>query len=263
MEITMRYKSIIVVLMLLSVRVAAIGQADFDSIRICHDKDGALKHITIGEYQVTIDQGKLISFNTKDQLVNYDEARRIMLLKEPGMKPDEFISFQPASNGIIVSTKDKAVTVSSLSALLPGFPGTQADTTILMKIGRIQVPVSFKFNRPYKIDFPFANKYLTMLFGQNEQRHSWDFSLETYPDSSSVVYTTVHNKPYYLTIQDNKTELGVSLNATKKNGVYNKLSGLRKYKPESYGSDNEYILDYTSKGMLKKNRSKFKLDCKL
>lgn len=255
----MMYKIFIVGLLSLLICGTAVSQYNFDSIKICHAKSGELKDISVGEYEVKINGGQLLSLSSIDEAIKYEAGGKLFTIKN--LSNGNYLKLQLSNEGVIISTKDTSFLLHSPQSLgLASSNGTN-DVQAVYSISHFSFSLEFKNNKVSKIYLPTPGRYIAFSLVQVQGVYTWDFGIESTNHVNKVLLTYVFNKPYLLSIHDDKNKVGVRLLAKKKNGFFSDLVGQRIYENNSFASDASYRLQYTSDGRLKKKTSNFSLVC--
>lgn len=254
----MKYKTIIYLLFFVQTCTALYGQHNFDSIKICHAK-GFLKSVTIGEYEVKLAKGLLQSISSNDNTVRYEVSSKLFVIKN--LHHGSFLKMQLVDEGIIINARDTSFIINTPKSINLMGTNNEDETEALYSIGDFSFLLEFNKGKLIKVRIPTTGKYILVNLIQINGVYSWDFSIESTEYQNSVVLTNVFNKPYLLSIRDDKNKVGVRLFAKKKDGVFIELIGQKIYKNNSFSSDKAYKLQYSNSGKLKKRNTSFKLTC--
>jgi len=255
----MKYKIFIAELILLLICTTVYSQYNFDSIKVCHAKGGELRDITIGEYEIKIQDGELSSFSSKDDAVKYEAGNKLFIIKN--LSKGSSLKLQLSDVGVIVNTMDTSFVLSSPKSLSLATSNGTNEVQALYSIGDFSFALEFMNDRVSKISFATTGKYIVINLVQVQNVYTWDFAIESINHINKLLLTHVFNRPYLLSVNDDSNKVGIRLLAKKKNGFFSVLEGQRIYGNNSFASDNSYKLQYASGGKLKKQTSKFNLAC--
>lgn len=254
----MMYKIVISVVILLSTCTGAYSQHNFDSVKICHTK-GELRSIAIGEYEVRMAGGQFLSLTSEDGAITYEANGRLFIIRN--LIKGSFLKVQLSDKGVILNTKDTSFVLSSPESISLNSTDSINAEEALFSIGDFSFMIEFKKGRLSKVSLPTTNKYVVIGLVQVQGKHTWDFSVESSEHRNKVLLTYVFNRPYLLSIHDDKNKVGIRLLAKKKDGFFVELVGQEIYENNAFASDNSYKLQYAKDGQLKSRNSKFKLIC--
>ncbi|HLG38312.1 MAG TPA: hypothetical protein VI461_01550 [Chitinophagaceae bacterium] len=257
----MRNKIFIIGLCVLFISTAALSQYNFDSIKICHNKDGELKFVDVGEYEVKIQNGVLLSLSSKDDVVKYEEDKKLFTIKN--LSKGSFLKVQLSNEGPIINTKDTLFVLSSPGSVQLESSNKASDAQALYSIGDFSFALEFKDNKISRISFASTGKYIAINLVQIKGIYTWDFGIESTSHANMLLMTYVFNKPYLLSINDDSNKVGLRLLSQKKNGIFNLVEGLKIYQNNSFASDKSCELQYANNRRLKSHASKFNLSCEL
>jgi hypothetical protein len=247
-------------LFVLFISTVTFGQHNFDSIKICHDKEGKLKFIDAGEYKVVMQNGMLLSLSSKDDVINYEESKKLFIIKNLGK--GDFFEMRLSREGPVLSTKDTSFLLNSPESVhLEASKGT-GKKEALYSLGGFSFVLDFTNNKISRITFASTNKYVVINLVQIGGVYTWDFGIESSKQANKLLLAYAFNKPYLLSVYDDSNKVGVRLFSKKKNGILNLLEGLKKHGSSSFYSDRSYELQYANSGKIKNNASKFDLSCK-
>jgi hypothetical protein len=256
----MTYKRFITGLLVFSVCIKSFGQHNFDSIKICHAMNGELNNITVGEYEVKINQGQLSSLSSVDQTFDYDADKKLFIVKN--LSEGNSYKLQLSGEGVIIVAMDTSFLLSSPKSIgIVNSNGAKDVQTVVYSIRKFSFSLEFKNDKISKIYLLVSGRFITLSLVQIQGKYTWDFGVESANHSNKMILTYAFNKPYLLSIHDDKNKVGIRLMAKKKNGLFSELVGQRIYEDQSFASDNSYKLQYESNGRLKQNNSKFKTGC--
>ena len=237
----------------------AFGQYNFNEIKICHSKEGELKNISVGEYEVKINDGALFFFSSNDDVVRYEADEKRFLIRNTG--ENDSMKLQLTKDGPVLATRDTSLMLNSPAAVrLDSSKGDDVVKT-LYSLGNFSFAVEFTNNKISKISFAGTGKFLEINLTQVKKVYTWDVSIESANHANKLLLTSAYNKPYLLSISDDKNKVGVRLTAEKKNGYFNLLEGGRIFGNNSFAPDEGYKLEYAANAKLKKQKSKFNLGC--
>lgn len=254
----MMCKFFVSLISLLPICTSIFGQHNFDSIKVCHSKEGELRNLVIGEYNVDIRNGELYSLSSKDNAVKYESGQTKLTIKN--LNKNSFLKLQLSNEGVIVDTRDTSFLLNSPKSVGLSSKGDEG-VEALYSIGDFSFALEFKQDRISKVSFATTGKYLAIELVQIRGTYTWDFTIESTNHTNTVLLTYTFNKPYLLSINDDNNKVGIRLLSKKKDGVFTLLEGQKIYGKNSFSSDNSYNLQYTKRGRLKKNKSGFNLSC--
>lgn len=233
------------------------GQVEFDSIKICHDANKALRQVTVKEYVVNIQNGQLSSFYSLDGIVSYNGADRKLTLKDINMadKKLDSVSFQLTANGELeVVNRGKSIRLKEVRSVA-------TDTSIGIDMPSVSFPVTFTQRTLEKIWVSVGSKFVIIKLHESSKGNMWDISIATNSKQNALLLAQSSGKDYFLQIHDDSNKVGITLQSDKDNGIFNKLMGERHREKNFYSHDSEHTLLYSQKGILKKNKWKEPLRC--
>ena len=254
----MKHKIITYGLLFVLTCTALFGQHNFDSIKICHTKD-VLTSVKIGEYEVKLTRGQLLSISSNDSAVSYEEKNKTFVIKN--LYHGSVLKMQLSNDGVIINVRDTSFVINAPESINLTTSNNENQAEAIYSIGDFSFLLEFNKGKLRKMGMPTTNKYILINLVQIKGIYTWDFSIESSEHRNGVVLTNVFNKPYLLSIRDDKNKVGIRLFAKKKDGVFRELMGQKIYQNNSFSSDQNYKLKYSSIGKLKKGSSSFRLTC--
>lgn len=249
-------KSPIYILVILTHCLSVAGQGNFDPIKICHDHSKALRQVIVKEYVANILNGQLASFYSKDEAVVYDPRDRKLILKEIN-KDDKMLdslSIQLTANGVVFSKLGKTTTVHKIRTVAD-------DTAIAIFVSPISFTVLYDGEKLEKIQIGVAKKNVEIRLHEDAKSYNWNIVIKTNTSGYDLALTQLGGKNHFLELHDDANKVGINLWSDKSNGIFNRLQGLRNVWKDNFGSDHDYTLLYSKKGILKKNKWKEPVTC--
>jgi hypothetical protein len=234
------------------------SQYNFNSIKICHTKEGELRLVDVGEYKVIMDHGELSSISSKDSLIKYEADSKTFIINN--LFEGRSIKLQLTNEGPVLTLKDTIRVINSPKSVM--LENSNEDAFCLYSLQGFTFALDFSNNEIRKIQYGGYNKFLVIRIEQIDDVYTWDFLIESSHHANRLTLGSGFNKPNLLAINDDKNKVGVSLYVKKREGLFTILYGERLYENDLFAIDPSYQLKYNKKGRLKKQTSKFDLSCK-
>jgi hypothetical protein len=246
----------IYILVILTHCLPAIGQFHFDSIKICHDANKALRQVVVKEYVANFQNGRLTSFHSKDGSVTYDDQDRKLTLK--GLNNDNELD----SISIQLTAKEFVFVNSGKTQTLEKSRRVSSDSFA------IGLPfISFKMNYQHdggyieKLWFTVGNKTAIIAPHHDSKGYFWNIAIETDSNKNVLCLAQFGSGNHFFQLHDNSNKVGVILWSDKENGIFNRLIGKKIVWEDNFASDYNYQLLYSKKGILRRNKWRQPLVC--
>lgn len=238
----------------------AFSQFNFDSIRVCHNKENELLYLSVGQYEIDLQKGKLQSFQLKSGSILYREPDRLFILHHS--YASDTLSIQLVHAGVWFTTKDTSILINKLPALNHPLSMDGA-SHVFVQLAAYGFWLDFYNGTLNKITCPIDRR--SLIIKPHSFRNVfdfWDFMIEgTGPEKDVLVMGYALNAPQFITIEDYRSKVGFRLFSNKKNGIYDVLTGLRMFDENNFGSDTHYQFKYSQRGKMKKSSRRFGYAC--
>ena len=215
---------------------------------ICHTKNGHLKEVILGDYEVGfIDEG-IDSLSFKKGLITYSKVNHQFDFNSPNRLP---FSIKFLDTGVFVQADIFTGTINTMSSI--GLKDAKEKRDVAFFFDNVQmVSLSYENNVLRRMYIPFEKCAVTLsLEYKFNDKPVWNTLIEAKNDESSFMYTFLVGLPELVSVRDKSLGNGVT--------VFYDFNGYIKRIQESDYVQDKFIpnkgkyIDY-KRGVLKKSR---------
>ena len=267
----MRSRALICLMAVLFAYDYAFSQPNYNSITVCHDKNKHLRSISIGKYDVKVQEAELYSFTTKDSSVQYDAINQLFVVKNAF--DTSLLRIRLTATGVVASARDSSIVLDKLSELR----GNTIITTVTFRpegsnidmvsdpsgvcnIGNFSLAIAYKGDRIGWINVPLLHQTLSIILQNTNGIYSWQVSISEKNDIHKLELESVNNFNYKLKIYDDNNSVGVWLAGNRK-GFFDTVHSYTKDRQGIPVQNLYFKLEYDKDGKLKTKHTEFNLEC--